>query len=156
MVCLTNYVLKNIKRSFKIKREYYENAKRHLSVSNVKFHLGDSYIVLNVLCEKITRPSVFFLDGHWSAGNTGKGSKDCPIMEELDAIVNKFTSNAIIIIDDCRLFGQGPTTTGELCNWEDIHMDKILEITKLRTEKHYLVPSEMNSKDRLIIFLNEK
>jgi hypothetical protein len=144
--------------TIEINKKLYERTKGNMQnkVNNVKFHLGDSSILMSLLCDKIKQPALFFLDGHWSGGITGKGNKDCPLMEELDSIMHKFTNNAVLIIDDCRLFGQGPTTTGELCNWEDIHMDKILEITKLRTEKHYLVPSEMNSKDRLIIFLNKK
>ena len=144
--------------TIEIKRDIYQNTKGRLQnkVSNVKFHLGDSSILLGILCNKIKRPSFFFLDGHWSAGITGKGKKDCPLMEELDSIMNKFTEKAIVVIDDCRLFGQGPNTTGEVCNWEDIHMDNILEITKSRCDKHYMVPSEINSKDRLILFLNNK
>ena len=48
----------------------------------------------------------FWLDGHYSAGKTFKGEKDCPIEDELNAIEENLENFAkiSILIDDIRLF----------------------------------------------------
>ena len=121
----------------------------------INFHLGDSSKVLTKLCPKIKNNAIFFLDGHWSGGNTGKGDKDCPLYEELQSIMSHFTHNCIIIVDDCRLFGKGPNKNNEICDWEDINTQKILMLVNSRMEKYYFAPSQHHEKDRLIILLNK-
>lgn len=50
----------------------------------------------------------FWLDGHYSQGETYRGSADTPILSELDAISEAFQigsiSRAVIFVDDVRLF----------------------------------------------------
>jgi hypothetical protein len=46
---------------------------------------------------------LFWLDGHYSGGATARGHKDCPVLEELDAIFNSPFEH-VIYIDDARLF----------------------------------------------------
>ena len=65
------------------------------------------------------------------------------------------THNSIVIIDDCRLFGKGPNMNNEICDWEDINIQKILNLVNSRIDKYYFAPSELHKKDRLIIFLNK-
>lgn len=65
---------------------------------------GDSGSVLKALMPKIKEPAVFWLDGHYSGGITAKGDKDCPIYEELTAILNAAKLPHILMIDDARLF----------------------------------------------------
>ena len=64
---------------------------------------GDSGIVLNKLLPGIDMPALFWLDGHYSGGITAKGAKECPVPEELEAIL-KSDFYHIILIDDARLF----------------------------------------------------
>ena len=144
--------------TIEIKPDFYNRVKNIYQGNKITFHVGDSSIKLNEICPTITNNTIFFLDGHWSAGNTGRGNKDCPLYEELTAINENLNTKAIIIIDDCRLFGLGPNTTNgqEVCNWEDINNDTILNLTKNRLEKYYNLPSELNEKDRLVLHLNEK
>lgn len=136
-----------------IKEEFYKKVKRKYRGNKINFYLGDSSNVLKKLLPEIEGKSVIFLDGHWSAGDTGRGKKDCPIYEELDNIIKFHKDEAIIIIDDVRLFGKGPNIGNEVCDWENINVNNILEIVKERIIEHYFLPSQLYEKDRLIIHL---
>jgi hypothetical protein len=70
----------------------------HINILN-----GDSGIVLNKIVPGIEVPALFWLDGHYSEGITAKGVKECPVEEELQAIVKSDLPH-IILIDDARLF----------------------------------------------------
>ena len=85
--------------------------KRFSKYSNVKLLQGDSGVILKDVVPQLKNNVIFWLDGHYSAGNTAKGEKDCPIYEELDSIL-KSNLNHILLIDDARLFvgaGDYPT-----------------------------------------------
>ena len=140
--------------TIEIKEKFYKDVKKKYKGNKIKFHLGDSSVCLNKICEGINTNAIFFLDGHWSAGDTGKGEKDCPLYEELNIIVEKFYNKAIIIIDDVRLFGMGPNKGNEICNWEDINKNKILDIVKNRLETYYSLHSYLANDDRLILHIN--
>jgi len=70
---------------------------------------GDSATALPGICRELDGPSLFFLDGHYSGGFTGMGSKECPVLEELRAIFLHTTHPFRIVIDDARLFGTNPS-----------------------------------------------
>lgn len=69
---------------------------------------GDSSQVLEELCDRIDRPCLFYLDGHYSGGITGMGEVECPILAEIDAIFERTRAPFRIVIDDARLFGSDP------------------------------------------------
>lgn len=64
--------------------------------------------------------------------------------------------NSIIIVDDVRLFGKGPNKGTEICNWEDINTEKILNIVNERLENYYFLNSELSENDRLILHIKSK
>jgi hypothetical protein len=132
--------------------KYNNNTKNKYNGNKINFILGDSSIVFYTLLPTIKNNTIFFLDGHWSSGDTGKSFKDCPLIEEITAINYLFKYDAIIIIDDYRLFGQSPKTN---CNedWSDISKDKILDILKNRTTNIYHLDSDECKDDRLIIHI---
>ncbi len=86
-------------------------AKRFETDANVKIVQGNSNKVLQVILPEITKPILFWLDGHYSSEffvgdeyiKTAKGEFNTPINEELDIIFN-IKKDAIILIDDARLF----------------------------------------------------
>jgi hypothetical protein len=90
--------------SIELSQELWQNAMRRFEKNrNVILLQGDSGEVLVKLINKIENRAIFWLDGHYSAGITAKGAKDCPIYEELNAIFNS-ELNHILLIDDARLF----------------------------------------------------
>lgn len=93
--------------------------KRFISDSNILIVNGDSGKVLPKILNNIHEPAIFWLDGHYSEGITAKGNKECPIFEELDAILNGKELNHIILVDDARCFvGKGDyPTIDELNNY---------------------------------------
>lgn len=135
---------------------YYKSTKNKYNGDRINFILGDSSIVFETLLPTITEKCIFFLDGHWSSGDTGRSNKDCPLDEEITHINNLFTNDAIIIIDDFRLFGldQSSGKLGE--DWSKINKENLLNILKMRINKVYHLASEHDSKDRLIIHINAK
>lgn len=70
----------------------------------IKIIEGDSATVLPNLLSNIKKPTLFWLDGHYSAGFTAKGSKETPIIEELNCIFSQSNKNWAVLIDDARCF----------------------------------------------------
>ncbi|MDR2954355.1 MAG: hypothetical protein LBV43_04670 [Prevotella sp.] len=85
--------------------------KRFKKQTNITIIEGDSGVVLNLLIGQIDKKAIFWLDGHYSGGNTACANKECPIYEELNAIF-KSDIDHILLIDDARCFvgtGSYPT-----------------------------------------------
>jgi hypothetical protein len=111
---------------------------------NVFLYQGDSAFKLPEIIKKVKDNAVFWLDGHYSGGGTARGTKDCPLIEEIDSINIFFKKKCLIIIDDIRLFG---TYLNE--DWSKIDENEIDSIVKNR------IQSKIKIKDRLIYFLKE-
>lgn len=91
--------------SIEILPELYSKAqKRFANVENVFLHLGDSGTVLNNLISFFDKKILFYLDGHYDGGASGRGEKNTPIREELAAIKNANQLESVILIDDIADF----------------------------------------------------
>jgi hypothetical protein len=101
--------------SIELSYELWQKAvERFRKFKNISIIQGDSGVVLADIVKKLDQPAIFWLDGHYSAGETAKGDKECPIFEELDCIFNNNTFNHVILIDDARCFvGKGDYPTIE-------------------------------------------
>lgn len=71
---------------------------------NVTILLGDSGKVLHEIMPKMSETALLWLDGHYSGGITGKSDLNCPIFNELNAILKNNKNNHIILIDDANCF----------------------------------------------------
>jgi len=89
--------------SIELSDKYHQISTRRFSnISKVHVIKGESQEVLGELINKIKSPITFWLDGHYSAGDTAKGKIIAPLLQELDCIGNHPIKNHTIIIDDLR------------------------------------------------------
>lgn len=79
-----------------------ETQKRFLNNPDVHLFLGNSPEVLKNILPEITEPATFWLDGHYSGGDTAKGSSWTPLIEELEIIGAHPIKTHTILIDDMR------------------------------------------------------
>jgi hypothetical protein len=121
---------KRFKKIFSIELgiDLFNKAKeRFQNDKNVIIVQGDSGRVLPQILLDINEPAIFWLDGHYSAGITAKGDKECPIYEELTSIFNSKRLNHILLIDDARCFtGEGDYPT----------IEKLTDFIRSKNEKY--------------------
>ena len=84
---------------------YLQCVERFKNQNQVHLMLGDSSEILETLLQKIDAPATFWLDGHYSWGNTARGKTNTPLLKELEAIRNHPIKTHTLLIDDVRQFG---------------------------------------------------
>ncbi len=111
------------------------------SLTNVHWHNGNTIEVLPEIVSELVRYkesldtphfryAMFFLDAHWDGDKPeGEETKDCYLLEELEAIA-PYDQNSIIIIDDARLFMGNPPHPNNPKEWPTIQ-----QVFKLFDEK---------------------
>lgn len=72
--------------------------------SHVTIHHGDSASIIANTIQTINERIFFWLDAHYSRGETALGSKETPIVEELISIGEHSIKNHVILVDDIRCF----------------------------------------------------
>ena len=83
---------------------YHQRAvERFEGQTKVKLYHGDSGHLLSELLTDLDEPALFWLDAHYSGGDTAKAELDTPIMAELRAIMAHHRKH-LILIDDARCF----------------------------------------------------
>jgi hypothetical protein len=87
---------------------YREVCERFKGVTNVELIHGDSGKELPKIVARLDAPALFWLDGHYSGGDTARGDTDTPVNEELRAIFQPGGPQHIVLIDDARCFGAHP------------------------------------------------
>ena len=122
--------------------------KRFINNNKVCIIHGDSSVILKTLNE-INGNIFFWLDGHWSGGDTARGELDCPLLHELKIINDNYKQKCIVVIDDARLFG-----TNKNENWSSITKENILNIVKDRLISCEYFPSICHVEDRMVLHLN--
>jgi hypothetical protein len=126
---------------------YFDKVKQEKNYQNVVNHFGDTAKVLPEILKTLTTRNkvIFWLDGHWSSGNTAKGNKDCPLIEECISIDNLyFASTGVILIDDYRLFG-----THYAEDWSEITLESIVKCFVKHKVQHFI-------SDDILVLMIEK
>ena len=118
------------------KEIYQETVARHDKINNIDFIHGNSKFVLRMLAPKLTRPSVFWLDAHWSGGKSYGEGDGCPIIDEIRAI-NLSPQQHFIFIDDARLFTSPPPRPHRVEHWPSIK--ELIEALTAANHEYYLV-----------------
>jgi hypothetical protein len=133
-------------------RDRFKNEKR------VYVHHGDSAEVLEQLSNELIGPVLFYLDSHYSGGETAFGKEEdngCPLLREL-SVLGKRNANDIVVIDDMRLMGKTSWAGLEndtvypltLYNFEHVTMDAILKAYNKNASVYIC-----NDIDRIVIFV---
>ena len=102
--------------SIELSKDLATQAKKQFKdFKNVVIFEGDSPAILRAIVPLLTEPALFWLDAHYSGGVTARGDTPCPLLEELDAILESPLEHGILI-DDARQFGvnEGFPTLGEI------------------------------------------
>jgi hypothetical protein len=122
-------------------------------------HLGDSAVVLEELLASgvlPTEPVLFYLDAHWSGGETAGEDVDggCPVLRELEVIARyrKKDVSDMIIVDDMRLMGKDSWSGGNTeypltrFDWRHVAPEKMRDLMAGKRV------TESRTPDRLIFF----
>ena len=99
--------------------ELFEKAQK-LSVErkNIRFHLGESSQTLSRILQNHTEPIFFWLDAHYSGGNTSGLMAPCPLLQELGVLADwNLVQDSIICVDDARLFGAPHDLAPQMEGW---------------------------------------
>lgn len=70
---------------------------------NAELLLGDSAVLLPQVLKDLDAPAIFWLDAHWSGGETGSGELETPVVQEIREIVAHRPDN-LVLVDDLREF----------------------------------------------------
>jgi hypothetical protein len=127
----------------------FDIAKENLKgMSNITMLKGDTREHLKNILEENDN-IMFWLDAHWSGGDTYGEEDECPLIEELEIIFD-YPKNYVILIDDARLFLAPPPYPHNYKNWQSIK--DILESIPMNWEfieyedVIYLYPNHMEDK----------
>lgn len=114
-------------------------SEKYKHIANVNFLYGDSKDVLKRVLPQIREPAIFWLDAHWcSLGSYGEND-ECPLIEELDAIMATGVDH-IIFIDDARYFLSPPPLPHRIEQWPSL--DQIIKTLQRTRTPYYLVVFE--------------
>lgn len=91
--------------SYELVHQFHKQAvEKYGNNPNVSLYLRSSLTMMNEI-KHIDKQITFWLDGHYSGGDTQYDGKFCPLLEELAIISQHPRKDHIILIDDIRLCG---------------------------------------------------
>ena len=86
---------------------YNEAVEEYGNIRNIKFMHGISKESLREIIDEIDTQAVFWLDAHWSGGETFGSDDEWPLLDEL-GLITKNEIKHYLLIDDARLFMSPP------------------------------------------------
>ena len=137
-----------------------QNKIKYSYLKDVSWHLGTSFKILPVILPTFDGNTLFWMDAHFPGADFGLSSygdekdmdKRLPLQKELESIVqSRDVKNDVFVIDDLRIYEDGPFETG---NWDERSKyggDGIEFIEKLFEDTHY-VGRSYNKQGFVILF----
>ena len=119
---------------------YERTAERYGSIPNIEFVHGSSESELPKVVDRLDGPTVFWLDAHYSGGETAGDTYECPLLEELAAVGNT-NVEPFVFIDDARDFLSPPPRPHAPEDWPTID-EVILTIREELGADYYVVVVE--------------
>ena len=92
-----------------------QSKERLSSYSNVTLSVESSPDFLRRIKPELTKPTLYWLDAHWCGGRV-KPAKECPLIEEIEAI-GSFNGHSVILIDDINLIQSPPPPPHNPNHW---------------------------------------
>lgn len=115
----------------------YEQAiAQYAHVPNLACRYGHTRDQLEQLVPQLEAPALFWLDAHWSGGETYGETDECPLLDEIETI-NQSKFEHFILIDDARLFTAPPPPPHQIQQWPNI--TAILQALNAATGDRYIV-----------------
>lgn len=115
---------------------YFLRAKSKLDcIQNVRCIQGDSSEKILECIATNEGLWVYWLDGHFSFGDTAGQDMECPLLAELDALKN-CKQSPVILIDDARLLLEPPPPPHKQEDWPDF--SQVLQALKKIESNYYI------------------
>jgi hypothetical protein len=117
-----------------------DRAKRE-GITNLDLRRGDSRALLTTALADAGEPALLWLDAHWCgrAERAHAVGNECPLASELQ-IANESGVNHIIMIDDARLFINGPDRPHDPAQWPRYGaIVRLLHPRRVRVEQDVII-----------------
>lgn len=124
-------------------KEIYEDLINRYGESKINFHNGDSAEKLSEILKNIDKKVLFFLDAHYSGGDTAGSWENVPLLKELEAII-EWGKPCVVIIDDVRIFNTACL---------NVSIDSVKSIVNSKMKELYYLPSCLDKHDRMVIVI---
>ncbi len=142
---------------------YNLHSRELAQIKGVKPHLGDSRTVLPQIIKDFDggQRAVYWLDGHWSGGETAGELDECPLLDELACLSNR--AEDIILIDDARLFLCAPPLPHNPSQWATV--PEILDALSFESAKSFIqiiddvifiIPNDESIRDCLVEYAQRR
>jgi hypothetical protein len=133
-----------------IEEIYNKNVFNYSKFKNINWHFGQSSEILPQILPELSGNTLFWMDAHFPGADFGMASygdepdlsKRLPLQSELEIIVNsRDVSNDVFVIDDLRIYEDGPFEDGCWSDRKKYGADGIDFVEKLFDETHYVIRS---------------
>lgn len=98
---------------------YKKVTQKYAHIKNIEFRFGHTTSQLKELLLILEEPAIFWLDAHWSGGETYGKDDECPLVKEIN-LINQSEIEHFILIDDARLFMAPPPLPHKIDNWPNL------------------------------------
>jgi hypothetical protein len=118
-------------------KSIYDDTRQRLAhLQNVDFRFGDSRDVIRDIVPQLQESVIFWLDSHWSGGETYGEKDECPLIDELQAIAQSPHAH-YILVDDARLFLSPPQRPHLPEAWPSIA--EVIDTIRAGRQPYYIV-----------------